>query len=433
MKIDREDYITKRRMNLYSTLILCYYPGKNKETAVRGWIFLYSLHPLLTAKNTTAAVDSRGGNIMQRIENGILKKHKKKFILFNPQETFDSTEDGIIVPAKVVDKFKLVEGVAISGPVRKDRNNLILDRVETVCGLKPEEYRKRVPYTRLTALTPHERFHLSVTEEPSMRVVDLIAPLAKGTRGLIVSPPRAGKTMLLEQIANGINAHDPNTRVLALLIDERPEEVTHFRRNVKAEVWASSNDMDTKEHIQLTQLAMGHIITEMECGRDVVVLVDSLTRMARAFNLKGSPKHTKGRIMSGGIQAGAMEIPRRFFGMARSIEGGGSVTIIATVLVDTGSRMDQLIFEEFKGTGNNEIVLDRTIAEARVFPAINLSASGTRREELLYEKDEVKQITRLRRALSKVHKPKEAMEMFLKFLKKYPTNEDFLKEKQQKN
>lgn len=364
---------------------------------------------------------------MTQTGSGLLKHFKDKSYLVDPGELFSLDTAKILVPPQLIKSFKLVEGAVITGPVRENAKGFTLEKVETVCGLTPAEFQKRPPYTRLTAIDPNRRFKISATGDPSMRIVDLMAPIAKGTRGLIVSPPRAGKTIMLEQIAKGISTSDPQTRIIALLIDERPEEVTHFRRTVNAEVMASSNDRDVQEHVALTQLVMGHVITELECGRDVVVLVDSLTRMARAFNLKGSSKN-KGRIMSGGIQAGAMEIPRRFFGLARNIEEGGSLTIIATVLVDTGSRMDQLIFEEFKGTGNSEIILDRNIAEARIFPAINLPASGTRKEELLYSPEELKQITRLRRALSGV-KPKEAMELFLKFLEKFPTNEDFFQAK----
>lgn len=366
---------------------------------------------------------------MQQTAEGILKRFQDRAQLMDPTDFFDLSAKGIRVPVPVLKKYNLTDGVALKGPVRRGKKGPMLTDVESICGLSPEEYRKRVPYQRLTAITPEERFNLSITGEPAMRIVDLMAPIAKGTRGLIVSPPRAGKTILLEQIANSISQSDPETRIIALLVDERPEEVTHFRRNVKAEVMASSNDRGVQEHVALTELVMGHVTSELECGRDVVVLVDSLTRMARAFNLKGSKKN-KGRIMSGGIQAGAMEIPRRFFGMARNIEGGGSVTIIATVLVDTGSRMDQLIFEEFKGTGNSEIVLDRAIAEARVFPAINLPASGTRREELLYKSHEMARITKLRRALGNVKQPKEAMELFLKFLQKHPTNDTILNPKE---
>jgi transcription termination factor Rho len=229
--------------------------------------------------------------------------------------------------------------------------------------------------------------------------------------------------MLLEKIANAIHASDPQTRVIMMLIDERPEEVTHFRRNVDAEILASSNDQGLQEHIDLAELTMAHVRTELECGRDVVILVDSLTRMSRGFNLKGSG--ARGRMMSGGLEAGALEIPRRFFGLARKIENGGSVTIIATALVDTGSRMDDMIFEEFKGTGNSEIVLDRSLAEARVFPAINISASSTRKEERLFDADELAGVARLRRALAS-RPPQPAMEALLALMAKYPTNAELL-------
>lgn len=360
--------------------------------------------------------------------NGVLKRHKEKNFLLDPETFVNNRNDGILVPYNLLRQYQLVEGVTVSGPVSQKNRRPILQGVKTICGLSPEVYRKRRPYTQLTAITPDQRFDLAKSGEPAMRIVDLIAPIAKGTRGLIVSPPRAGKTILLEQIAKAIHIFDPETRIIVLLVDERPEEVTHFRRQVDAEVLASSNDLDIRQHIELTEFVMAHVVAELECGKDVVVLVDSLTRMSRAFNLGGkSSKQNKGRIMSGGLQAGALEIPRRFFGLARNIEDGGSVTIIATVLVDTGSRMDQLIFEEFKGTGNSEIILDRSIAENRIFPAININVSGTRREELLYPPQQHKQINRLRRALAKLN-PKEGMELLLKFLKKYPTNEDFLDE-----
>jgi transcription termination factor Rho len=255
-----------------------------------------------------------------------------------------------------------------------------------------------------------------------MRIVDLVAPIGKGTRGMIVSPPKAGKTMLLEHIATAIHAGEPEARIIALLIDERPEEVTHFRRAVQAEVLASSNDQSVQEHIELVELTLAHIRTELECGHDVVVLVDSLTRMGRAFNQRGPGV---GRTLSGGLDAGALELPRRFFGLARNIEDGGSVTIIATALVDTGSRMDQLIFEEFKGTGNSEIVLERSLAEAHIFPAINIRASGTRKEERLYSPQEHRYLTSLRRMLAD-KKPKEAMETLLQLIAQYPDNEKLL-------
>ncbi len=257
-----------------------------------------------------------------------------------------------------------------------------------------------------------------------MRIVDLVAPIGRGTRGLIVSPPKAGKTILLEQLARAIHADAPETRIIVLLIDERPEEVTFFRRAVQAEVFASSNDESVQEHVALAELMLAHIRTELECGRDLVVLVDSLTRMGRTFNLADTRRRS--RTLSGGLDAGALILPRRFFGLARNIEHGGSVTIIASALVDTGSRMDQLIFEEFKGTGNSEIVLNRDLAEARIFPAINLPASSTRRDELLYSPDEIQKINRLRRGLVG-RKPVEVMMLLLKVLEKYPTNEELLR------
>ncbi len=367
---------------------------------------------------------------MLQCESGVLKRHKNKTILVDPTGFMGSELNGesILVPDQLIRKYHLKEGSTITGPVRESYGIKQLEEVENICGLSPEDFKKRKPYTQLTALAPFQRFNISITNDPSMRIVDLIAPIAKGTRGLIVSPPRAGKTILLEQLAKAIHAFDPKIRIIVLLIDERPEEVTNFRRSVKAEVIASSNDCSIQEHLDLMEFVMAHVIIELECGRDVVVLLDSLTRVSRAFNSRQAPKNLKGRVMSGGLQAGALEIPRRFFGLARCIEGGGSVTTIGTILVDTGSRMDQLIFEEFKGTGNSEIILDRSLAEARVFPAINLMASGTRKEERLYEPHQIQQITKMRRALSKIKSNKEAMELLLKFLNRYPTNKDFLDE-----
>ncbi len=327
------------------------------------------------------------------------------------------------VPAGLVRENNLVQGASVTGSVLKDQNPPQLATVESVCGLTPEQFKNRALYTQLIAIDPLERFQLAATGEMSMRVVDLMAPIGKGTRGMIVSPPKAGKTTILEQIARAIHAGDPQTRILVMLIDERPEEVTHFRRAVDAEVIASSSDRSIQEHVGLAELMLAHVRTELECGRDIVVLVDSLTRLGRVFNLRS---RGRGRTMSGGLDARALEIPRRFFGLARNIEGGGSATIIATALIDTGSRMDQLIFEEFKGTGNSEIVLDRELAEARIFPAINVAASGTRKEEKLYDPDDIKRLTTIRRGLVG-RKPKDAMTSLLNALESHPTNEEFLK------
>jgi transcription termination factor Rho len=350
---------------------------------------------------------------------GILKRARKgTATLFDPAQP--SSE--ISVPARLVRQYGLAEGATVTGPVREDKRPSELTDVELICGLTPEAFRRRAPFKQLVAVDPDERFHLAVTGEASTRIIDLVAPIGKGTRGLIVSPPKAGKTMLLEQIAQAIRAGDAGARIIILLIDERPEEVTFFRRAVEAEVFASSSDQSLQEHVALAELMLAHIRTELECGRDVVVLLDSLTRLTRTFNLR-SPG--RGRSLSGGLEAGALEMPRRFFGLARNIEHGGSVTILATVLVDTGSRLDQVIFEEFKGTGNSEIILDRSLAEARIFPAINLSASGTRKAHLLYSPDDDLRLTKLRRALAS-RSSKDALTSLLQLLEKHPSNEELL-------
>jgi transcription termination factor Rho len=360
---------------------------------------------------------------MPEIIDGILKRTKGGAgVLRHPAHSLQPAGDEVRVSAGLIREYKLEEGVIISGPTKREKNQLVLAEIKSICGLEPRAYQARIPYTQLVAVNPNDRFHLSTSGDISMRAVDLIAPIAKGTRGLIVSPPRAGKTMLLKQLAQAIRLDAPESRVIVLLVDERPEEVTDFRRTVEAEVLASTSDQSFEQQVELTELLLAHIRTDLECGRDVMVLVDSLTRMGRAFNLKGSG--TK-RTMSGGMEAGAMEIPRRFFGLARNIENGGSVTIIATALVDTGSRMDEVIFEEFKGTGNSEIVLDRHLAEQRMFPAINISKSGTRREECLHSPEDLQRLTLLRRALAG-RQPREALETLLHLLKKYPTNEELL-------
>jgi transcription termination factor Rho len=343
-------------------------------------------------------------------------------MLYEPPLPLNVTTDRVLVPQQLIDQFKIPEGATLVGRTRTDRKGTWLDRIESIGGLSPDAFRQRKSFRHLVAVDPNERFQLAKTGETSMRLIDLIAPIGKGTRGLIVAPPKAGKTMLLEEIAKSIRSTEPQTRIVMLLVDERPEEVTHFRRNVEAEVFASSNDQSVQEHMALSELMLAHIRSELECGLDVVVLVDSMTRMSRTFNLGTSGR---GRSLSGGLEASALEIPRRFFGLARNIEHGGSVTIIATVLVDTGSRMDQLIFEEFKGTGNSEIVLDRALAEARIFPALNIAASGTRKEHLLYRPDEYERLAVLRRGLAD-RSPKEAVLALMKLLEKYPSNEELL-------
>jgi transcription termination factor Rho len=344
-------------------------------------------------------------------------------LLRNPQKSFYPGADDIIVSNELIRKYTLVSGADITGRVDTKKDQPTLIEVANICGLEPEEFHKRPSFKQLVALAPEQRFNLGVTGEISTRIIDLIAPIGKGTRGLIVSPPKAGKTTLLEQIAKVIRISDPQTRLIIFLIDERPEEVTHIRRSVEAEVYASTKDQKSSEQVELAELLLANIRIELECGRDLVVLVDSLTRMGRSFNINTA---NSGRTLSGGIDARALEIPRRFFGLARNIENGGSVTIIATALVDTGSRMDELIFQEFKGTGNSELILDRRLAEKRIFPAINLNESGTRKEELLHDPDNIAAIYKLRRELAGLD-PEVALTTMLRLIEQYPTNDELLK------
>jgi len=355
---------------------------------------------------------------------GILQSTKKGgAVLRDPVRSFRPDPSDPIVPRPLVQRHALVEGARVLGPVRGGGGGRApeLADVAAVCGLAPDAYRRRTPFKDLVAISPTERFDLGASGDKAMRVVDLVAPLGKGSRALIASPPKAGKTELIKHIAIAIRAGDPDARIIVLLIDERPEEVTMFRRGVEAEVLSSSNDQSPAEHVALAELTLAHVRVELECGHDVVVLVDSITRMGRAFNL-GS---RGGRTMSGGVDAGALEVPRRFFGLARNIEGGGSVTIVATALIDTGSRMDDLIYEEFKGTGNSEIVLDRRMAEQRLYPAIDISLSGTRREDELVGPETARRLGAIRRTLSE-RRPPEAMAALLQALEAHPDNASLL-------
>jgi len=357
---------------------------------------------------------------MPEITSGILRLNRQGGGVLRDLTRSSSNE--VAVPARLVKEYKLVEGATVAGQARQGKQGLELTAVESVCGLEPAAFQARKPLASLVAIDPTERFNLGISGEPGARIIDLIAPIGRGTRGLIVSPPKAGKTMLLEQIAKGIRASAPEARIVVLLIDERPEEVTYFRRAASAEVFASSSDQSVREHIELSELMLAHMRTELECGQHVVVLVDSLTRLVRAFNRQGAGT---GRTLSGGLDAGATDIPRRFFGLARNVENGGSVTLIATMLIDTNSRMDQLIYEEFKGTGNCEIVLDRALAEARLFPAINVRASGTRKEEQLYSHEDYARLVQLRRRLAD-YAPKDALVALFKLLDAYPSNTELL-------
>jgi transcription termination factor Rho len=342
--------------------------------------------------------------------------------LRDPERSFRPTPTDAFVSRQLIGRHGLVAGATVSGPAQKGKKGPRLAEALSICGLAPEAFRGRPGFKELTALNPEPRFVLGAAGHVSMRIVDLIAPIAHGTRGLIVAPPKTGKTMLLEELARAIRVDVPETRNVVLLIDERPEEVTHFRRTVNAEVLASSSDQSVEAHVNLAELVLDQARCELECGHDVVILLDSITRMGRAFNAAG---RGSGRTLSGGLDSRGLEIPRKFFGMARNIEDGGSITVIATALIETGSRMDDLIFEEFKGTGNMELVLSRQLAERRIFPAIDLRASGTRRDELLYTEDEMDALNMLRRRAAAAS-PGPAMEGMLKLLEKYPTNAELL-------
>ncbi len=357
---------------------------------------------------------------MADIAAGILKRGRGGAVLINAVQPAGGD---VGVPARLLAEHALIEGASVSGPATPGRLGRELAGVTTVCGLSPADYRARTPFAQLVAIDPTERFHLGAGGEVAMRAVDLLAPIGKGTRGLIVAPPKAGKTTLLEQIARAIRAERPAARIVVLLIDERPEELTYFRRTVAAEVFASSSDQSPAEHTALAELLLAHIRVELECGNDIVVLLDSLTRLARAFNL-GS--RGTGRSLSGGMDAAALVIPRRFFGLARNVEGGGSVTLLATALINTGSRMDDLIYEEFKGTGNSEIVLDRALAQEQLFPAIDVHRTGTRKEERLYDPAEMAHLAALRRGLAG-YPPRQALTHLLKLLAQYPTNAELLR------
>jgi len=334
--------------------------------------------------------------------------------------------DDIYVSPSQIKRFSLKTGDSVKGQVRQPKEGerfYALIKVETVNFGEPEKIRERVLFDNLTPLYPNERLHLEkLPSEYSMRVFDMLVPIGKGQRGLIVSPPKSGKTILLQQLANSIAFNHPEAVLIVLLIDERPEEVTDMQRGVKAEVVASTFDEPPERHVQVADMVLEKAKRLVEAKQDVVILLDSITRLARAHN---TVVPHSGKILSGGVDANALHKPKRFFGAARNVEDGGSLTIIATALIETGSRMDEVIFEEFKGTGNMEVVLDRKIADRRVFPAIDLNRSGTRREELLYDQDELNRIWILRKVLSEMQ-PVEGMEFLLDRMRSKKTNRDFL-------
>jgi transcription termination factor Rho len=339
-------------------------------------------------------------------------------------------EQDVYVPANQIRKNGLRKGDLIEGPVRPPRSQekfAALVRVVKNNGLDPEEARKRPKFGNLTPLFPDIRLRLERDSDPNdalARIMDLISPIGKGQRGLIVSPPKAGKTTVLKEIAHSLAENNPECHLMVVLVDERPEEVTDMQRSVKGEVVYSTFDRPAEEHTQVSELALERAKRLVEMGNDVVILLDSITRLARAHNL-ATP--ASGRILSGGVDSQALYPPKRFFGAARNIEEGGSLTIVGTALVETGSRMDEVIFEEFKGTGNMEVRLDRSLADKRIYPAVDIQASGTRKEELLFDPDELKQVWKLRRVLLALESA-PALELLINKLKDSKSNAEFLAE-----
>ena len=337
-----------------------------------------------------------------------------------------SSPDDVYVSPSQIKLFGIKTGDTITGSIRPPKEGekyFALLKVDTVNGRLPEEVRDRVPFDYLTPLFPQEKFNLyTKADNYSTRMMDLFTPLGKGQRGLIVAQPKVGKTMLLKEVANAIATNHPECYLMVVLIDERPEEVTDMERSVKAEVLASTFDEPAEKHVKVSTIALQKAKRLVECGHDVVILLDSITRLARAHNTVAP---SSGKVLSGGVEANAMQKPKQFFGAARKIENGGSLTILATALIDTGSKMDEVIFEEFKGTGNMELVLDRRLANKRMFPAIDLTASSTRREDLLLDKEVLQRMWVLRNHLADMNS-EEAMSLLLKQMKGTRDNNEFL-------
>ena len=373
--------------------------------------------------------DSKGGGHPGEPFEGMLELiGDKKFGFIRELSTsLTKGENDPFMPPPLIQKYNLRDGVVLKGTIKPGRKGAWqVSDVEEVMGMSPDEWADETEdFDEGLVIYPEEKLHLVTgSDDKSMRVIDMVAPLGKGQRALIVAPPRAGKTVLLKGLAAGIAQNHPEVKLVALLIDERPEEVTDFRRNTACKVFASSNDAGEDNHVRVATLAFEYARRLVEQKHDVVILLDSLTRLGRTFNLFGG---NSGRTMSGGLDARALLMPRKIFGSARNIEGGGSLTIIATALVETGSRMDDVIFEEFKGTGNAEIVLDRDLSEKRIYPAINVKRSGTRNEERLVPQEIASQRNMLLRALNSRY-PDEAMQALLKQIQLSPSNEHLLNE-----
>ncbi len=372
--------------------------------------------------------DIEGEGVLEILQDGF-------GFLRSPDSSYLAGPDDIYVSPSQIRRFGLRTGDTVQGKIRSPKDGeryFAILKIEQINFEEPDKTKNKPSFENLTPLFPDERMSFELgtgsTEDLSSRVIDLTAPTGKGQRSLIVSPPKAGKTLLLQSIAHSIERNNPECKIMVLLVDERPEEVTEMKRSVKGEVIASTFDEAPTRHVQVADMAINKARRLVEHKHDVVILLDSITRLARAYN---STQAASGKILTGGVDANALQKPKRFFGAARNIEGGGSLTIIATALIDTGSRMDEVIFEEFKGTGNSEVNLDRKIAEKRVFPAINIRKTGTRREDLLTSDLELRNITVLRKLLNEMDDT-AAMEWVLDKLKDYKTNAEFFESMKRK-
>ena len=355
--------------------------------------------------------------------------------LRSSNDSYVSGPDDIYVSPNQIRRFNLSTGDVVTGKIRapkKGEKYFALIKVSEVNEDKPENIRNRIPFASLTPIHPNQRLKLELgnggTEDITARVIDLVAPFGNGQRGLIVSPPKAGKTMIMQNIASSISVNHPDCELIVLLIDERPEEVTEMERTVRGEVISSTFDEPAKRHVQVAEIVIEKAKRRAEQGKNVIILLDSITRLARAYNTVAP---SSGKVLTGGVDANALQRPKRFFGAARNIENGGSITIIATALVDTGSKMDEVIYQEFKGTGNMELHLERRLSEKRIFPAININASGTRREELITEEQELQKMWILRKILHPMDTV-EAAEFLIERLRFTKTNDEFFDSMKQK-
>jgi len=386
-------------------------------SALRKQELMFAILKNLAARD----VEIIGGGVVEVLQDGF-------GFLRSPDANYLAGPDDIYVSPSQIRKFTLRTGDTVEGQIRSPKEGeryFALVKVNTINFEDPEKARHKVHFDNLTPLYPDERLEMEVGDptkkDYSARVIDIVAPLGKGQRGLIVAPPRTGKTVLLQNIAHSITTNHPECYLIVLLIDERPEEVTDMQRSVKGEVISSTFDEPASRHVQVAEMVIEKAKRLVEHGRDVVILLDSITRLGRAYN---TVVPSSGKVLTGGVDANALQRPKRFFGAARNIEEGGSLTIIATALIDTGSRMDEVIFEEFKGTGNSEIILDRKVADKRVFPAIDILRSGTRKEELLVKPDLLKKTYVLRRILNPMGTV-DAIEFLLDKLRQTKTNGDF--------